>query len=74
MEDAGGLEESVMNERGIDILPLITVESPEDALCGDTLIELVAMARGASGSTDASLTDRTNFCGDTPVYEPRTIV
>jgi hypothetical protein len=57
MQDAGGLDESVMDERDVEISPSTTVQSLEDAPCGDTRIEPVAMARGASRGTDATLTD-----------------
>jgi hypothetical protein len=57
MQDAGGLDESVMDERDVDLSPSTTVQSLEDAPCGDTRIEPVSMARGASRGTDATLAD-----------------
>jgi hypothetical protein len=74
MQDAVGLYKSVIDERGVDLLPPIAVQSLEDAPCDDTPIESVAMTRETLRSTTATLTDRTDFCGDTPADEIRTIL
>jgi hypothetical protein len=73
-QDAGGQDESVIDKRGVHLLPPTTVQSLEGAPCGDTPIEPVAMAREASPSIDATLTDRTDSCGHTPADETRTIL
>jgi hypothetical protein len=65
--------ESMVDEREVDLLPP-TTQSLEDAPCGDTPIESVAMAPGASRSTDATMTDGADLCGDTPADETGTIL
>src|SRR2546429_9239144 len=46
MQDAGGQDESVMEEREVDLLPHITVQDLEDAPGGGTPIEAIAINRG----------------------------
>jgi hypothetical protein len=74
MQDAGGQDKSVMDKRNIKLLPPTSVQSIEGARCGYTQVEPVAMPRGASRSTGATLTDRIDFCRDTPAYKPGTIL
>jgi hypothetical protein len=45
-----------------------------DAPCGGGLIELVAMARGASHNTDVTLTDGMDASGDAPADDIGTIL
>jgi hypothetical protein len=63
VENAESLDESAVGKRDIELLLLTTVQSLKDTLCGDTPIELVAMARERAHSTDAILTEP---YGDTP--------
>ena len=74
MQDAGGQDESVMDEREVDLLPPTVVQSLDDVPCDDTAINSVAMAPGALRSTDATLTDGTDPCGDTPADETGVIL
>jgi hypothetical protein len=66
----GRAEPAVAMDKGdIDPLPLTATQNPEGASCGDTSIELVAMARGTSHgpdvtSTDGNLTDGMDLGGD----------
>jgi hypothetical protein len=60
MQDASGQDESVMDERDVDLLPPITIQGPVVAFCGDIPIEPVAMAREESHSIDATLTETTD--------------
>lgn len=69
MQDAGSQDESVMDERDIHLLPPTTIQNLEGSPCGYTQVEPVAMARGASRSTNAILTDRTNSYSHTPAHE-----
>jgi hypothetical protein len=74
MQDADDQDEPMMGERDVDPLALTAVQSIEGIPCGDTQVEPVAMARGASRSTDAILTDRTNSRGNTPADETGTLL
>jgi len=60
MQDAGGQDESVMDERDVDLLPPTTIHGPVDASCGDIPTKPVAMVREESHSTDATLTETTD--------------
>jgi hypothetical protein len=59
MQDAGGQDDSVMDERDVDLLPPTAIQGPVDASCRDIPIKPVVMAREELHSTDATLAETT---------------